>query len=656
MQIDYPCFEIIVVDNGSQDDSFPHLEQKYPTVTFIKNRTNRGFAEGNNIGVRHAAKKSIKYFFIVNNDTVVDKDVLRELMAVAQRDKRIAIVGPKVYNYYKKNNIESAGGYFSIWKSKNYQIGFKEEDKGQYDDDQQVNFMSGCAILVKDTVLRKGQLFDAKYFAYFEDTDLCYSVQRKGHQIWYAHKAKLWHKVSQSTGGYKNPISTYLFTLNRIRFISKLSKWRKRIPFMLYFAGYYIPAFTAYTLLRGNIGHFKAFAKAIIGFFIPLFRYRNFEYKQEDCINIGINARYLQRTLTGIERYILEVMKQLGKIDKTNNYTLFYCPHNPLPPQRFGNNQHQYVTKFNTKGRLSRILWEQFYLGKEITAHNIDVFHGTSFVLPFLKSCKYVMTIYDLSYLTHPESFTFINKLYFKFFLHPSIYLADKIIAISQATKQDIMKYFRIPEHKIEVIYGALSPSITRVTDESTLQHIKQKYQLPNKFILFVGLISPRKNLERCIKAFANTHKETGHHFVVVGKKGWLYQSVFDLVDKLHLKDKIIFTDYVPDNELTAFYTLADTFIFPSLYEGFGLPILEAMTCGCPVITSNISSMPEVAGNAALLVNPYSVKEIADAILALHNNKELRTQLITKGHKRTTAFTWEENARKTLAVYESLAR
>ena len=654
LQINYPDFEIIVVDNGSKDGSFPYLEKKYPTVTFIKNRTNRGFAEGNNIGVRYATRKGIKRFFIINNDTVVDKNVLRELVNILESNDNIAIVGPKVYNYYHKNTIESAGGDFSIAKSKNYQIGYGENDYGQHNKDCKVGFMSGCAMLVKDSIVDKGQLFERSYFAYFEDTELCYNVRQMGHEIWYVHKAKVWHKVSASTGGYKSPISTYLFTKNRIQFALRVNDWRKFI-FMLYFCFYYLPAFTVYQLLLRKTGLIKAFYRAILSTFFPFLKYTRFEFKPEDSLYIGVNARYLQRDITGIERYILEVLQNLATVDKENTYTLFFGSHGHLPKLPDAANHHKYITHMNTRSRLMRVLWEQFILGTEVARKKIDVFHGTSFVLPFIKSCKYVITIYDLAFMASPDSFTLANRLYFKLFLAPSIKLADKIIAISQATKKDIIKYFHVPADKVEVIHCALSPKIHKETNNEKLQEVKKKYSLPDKFIMFTGLISPRKNLDRSIKAFAKVRHQIPHKFVIVGKKGWLYEPVFKLVEKLGIQKDVIFTGYIPDDDLCALYTLADIFMFPSLYEGFGLPILEAMACGCPVITSNISSMPEVAGDAALLVNPYSVNDIAKAIERIYCDKNLRKQFVNKGYAQIKKFTWKNTAKRTLKVYESLA-
>lgn len=653
LQIDYPEYEIIVVDNGSRDNSFPYLENKYPQVTFIKNKTNRGFAEGNNIGIRHAQKKGICYFFLINNDTIVDKYILQELMTVALKNPKIIIVGPKIYNYYNKNIIESAGGDYSIAKSKNYQIGYGEEDKGQHDKDKQVNFTSGCAMLVKNTII-KDWLFNPSYFAYFEDTDLCHRVLQQGNQIWYAHKAKIWHKVSASTGGYKNPISTYLFTKNRIKFVFSTNNWQKLI-FFPYFIGFYIPAFTLYLLTQLRFSHVRSFYRAVFSTIFPFLKHRHFENKNYDCLHIGINARYLQRTITGIERYILETLNHLLKIDRKNNYSLFLSSQRQIPDIIQAPNITFNYTTTNTEARLRRIIWEQLTLGKEILKRKIDIFHGPSFVVPFLKSCKNIITIYDLAFLASPESFTIITRLYFKIFLTPSIYLADHIIAISQATKKDIIKYFKINPEKISIVYGALSPSIKKVINKNILQETKKKYNLPDKYILFTGLISPRKNIVRALHAYARIHIEIPHKFVITGKKGWLYNDVFKTVKKLNLEKKVIFTGYVPDNDLCALYTLSDIFIFPSLYEGFGLPILEAMTCDAPVITSNISSMPEVAGNAALLVNPYNIQEITEAIKKLYTDKKLRQTLIKKGRNQIKKFTWKKSAQETLKIYEKLA-
>ncbi len=648
-KIDYNNYDTILIDNGSHDGSVPYLRRLFPEVFIIENKVNKGFAEGNNIGVRHALKNHSEYVFLLNNDTVVDPFVLKELIATAEKEPERAIVGPKIYNYYKKEILESAGYTQSITKSRTYPIGYKEKDKGQYESEKEVDFVSGCAMLVKTSSIQNNTVFDSSFFAYCEDQDLCYSIRKKGLKILYSPHAKIWHKVSASTGGYKNPISVYLFTRNRIRFVMKRGTTLQKVLFFLYFVPYYIPAYTVYSFFFRKKTCI-AFYRAFLSFFFSNIKYYEYEHVTKP-LRIGVNARYIQRKTTGIEKYISQTMKELLHINTAHDYLLYFCK-GPLIHQFLTKkNVHTHVTRFPTQFTFLRIIWEQFMLAKELKMKNITLFHGTSFVLPLFKPCKYILTIYDLSYLYYPESYTLLSRLYYKIFLPHSIRVADRIITISQAAKKEIMKEFAIPERKIDVIYPAVDPEFKRRNKEDTQAFIKQEYSISAPFLLFVGSLIPRKNIVRIIQAFHNLQQDKCK-LVIIGKKGWLYKPIFDTVRKLHLENKVIFTSYLKNEHLPFFYNAAEALVFTSLHEGFGIPILEAMASGCPVITSNCSSMPEVAGNAALLVDPKNINEITQAMKEIITNKELCRVLVKKGLTRVNIFSWKKAGKALLDAYE----
>lgn len=651
-KLEYDNYKVIVVDNGSEDGSTEYLKQKFPGVRFICNSKNYGFAEGNNIGIRIALEEYAEYILLLNNDTVVDSKLLTELLKTAKSREDIAIVSPKIYHFYKKNKLESAGFILNIIQSKTTPVGYGKIDLGQYNSDREISFSSGCAMFINCKYVR-ADIFDPYYFAYCEDMEFCYKIIKAGHKIYYSHKAKVWHKVSASTGGYKSPLSVYLFTKNRFRFVQKNLSFMKRLFFYFYFLMYF-PAFITISLKRENIAVTKSFIKAILSIFLKRFENCDFNfipyYK-----TIGINARYMQRTITGIERYVMELIKNLAVIDKKNKYILFFNQHEPIMNIVSNYNFSNYVTKIKTSFKFFRIFWEQFWLAKEIEKNNVSIFHGPSFLTPLSKKSKYVTTIHDLSFFKYPESFTLENKLYFKFFLKRSILNSEIIIADSESTKKDIVHYFNVLPDKIRVIYLGVEENYFPVKDSELLNSIRKKYNLPEKFVLFTGVLSPRKNLEKTLKAFYLLKKKNyPHKFVIVGKKGWLYETIFDLVKSLEIQKDVIFTDYVPEKDLLAFYSLADFLILVSLYEGFGLPILEAMACGCPVVTANVSSMPEVAGDAAILVDPNSVKDISEGMEKCISNKELRKKLVEKGFQRAQMFNWKKTAEKTLKIYEEL--
>ncbi len=220
---------------------------------------------------------------------------------------------------------------------------------------------------------------------------------------------------------------------------------------------------------------------------------------------------------------------------------------------------------------------------------------------------------------------------------------AKKVIAVSQSTKSDLMRLLRVPGRKVEVVYEAAAKRTP-----------PKKYSVERPYILFVGMLEPRKNIPRLLEAFARL--PDAYDLIIVGKKGWKFDQVFATHNRLSLRGRVHFEGYASDTRLAQLYANASVFVYPSLYEGFGLPVLEAMQAGCPVITSNISSLPEVAGDAAILVDPYSVKSITDALYTVLSNKSLQRDLIIKGKKQAKKFSWKKAAKETLEVFEQCVK
>jgi glycosyltransferase involved in cell wall biosynthesis len=259
-----------------------------------------------------------------------------------------------------------------------------------------------------------------------------------------------------------------------------------------------------------------------------------------------------------------------------------------------------------------------------------------------------MLTIHDLFPLINPElSLEGQSSLFEN--IKPNLDKIDRIIAVSQSTKNDIMKYLDVHEDKITMIYEGVDEKYKPVEDCSK---IKKKYGV-DKFILFVGTLEPRKNIPNLIKAFAKLNS-TEYKLVITGKKGWKYKSIFNTAESLKITDKTVFTGYVPEDDLPALYSAADLFVYPSLYEGFGIPPLEAMACGTPVITSNRSSLPEVAGNAALLVDPEDTDELAEAMMKVIGDSCLRDVMTKRGFEQAKKFSWDQCVRKTIRVYKQI--
>jgi glycosyltransferase involved in cell wall biosynthesis len=269
-----------------------------------------------------------------------------------------------------------------------------------------------------------------------------------------------------------------------------------------------------------------------------------------------------------------------------------------------------------------------------------------------------VLTILDLSVLRFPQFFRPWFRHYARVVLPRVAQSADAIIALSCAAKADIVQALAIPEERVTVIPTGVDPSFKALAQSPRALEVRQRYELPDAFVLTVGSMEPRKNLPRLLEAIQRLRRDRDTAKVVlvhVGPAGWLADDLPRTVQALGLADAVRFLGYVPREDLAALYGLARVFAYPSLYEGFGLPIIEAMACGCPVVTSNLSSLPEVAGDAATLVDPGSAEEIAGAIADLWTDEARRRTLASRGRARAACFTWQRTARETGAVYEAVA-
>lgn len=287
-----------------------------------------------------------------------------------------------------------------------------------------------------------------------------------------------------------------------------------------------------------------------------------------------------------------------------------------------------------------------------------DITHFFNFLLPPGVRGKSVLTVHDMAYLVCPETVRFKTKMMLRLTLKKSCQRADKIVTISHFTKRELLRLMRIPEEKVVVVHLGVDPrKFFPRPPEGEVETVRHKYGIQRDYLLYVGTLEPRKNIERLIEAYslAKGRLREMPLLVLAGRKGWLYDAIFERVTALQLQNDVLFPGYVEDHEVPALLSGALAFLFPSLYEGFGLPPLEAMACGTPVLTSNTSSLPEVAGDAALLVDPNSVEEIAEGIKRLVTDVDLRQMLSRQGLERSKAFTWERAAKRHMEIYESLA-
>jgi len=299
-------------------------------------------------------------------------------------------------------------------------------------------------------------------------------------------------------------------------------------------------------------------------------------------------------------------------------------------------------------------LWTHVRLSWEMAHHPPDVLFVPAHVLPIVHPRRSVVTIHDLGYLHYPEAHRLLDRLYLDLSTRYNARAATHLIADSLATKRDLVERYGTNPDKVTVVYPSYDKATFQpVKVKEAIETVKARYGIAGDYILFVGTLQPRKNLIRLINAFSNLQSPISNlQLVIAGKKGWLYQEIFRRVEELGLERKVVFTGYVPEGDLPALLSGARLFVFPSLYEGFGLPVLEAMACGTPVVCSNASSLPEVAGDAAMLVDPLDVEGMAAAIERVLGDKELRAELIERGFEQARKFSWERCAREILNVLE----
>jgi glycosyltransferase involved in cell wall biosynthesis len=299
--------------------------------------------------------------------------------------------------------------------------------------------------------------------------------------------------------------------------------------------------------------------------------------------------------------------------------------------------------------RLTTALAYFTHVGMDRIFGDVDVFHATEHLLPRLKKTRSVFTLHDLIFQFDPDSHKPLNIAFLKTMMPRFLKAADAIIAVSECSKRDAINLYGIPADKIHVIYEGVDPKFTPITDPNRLSHIRSKYHLPDRFILHVGTIEPRKNLPLLFEVAAQTNE----HIVVAGKLGWLTDPILAKVKELGVEDRVTFTSFIDDDDLPALISSASVLAMPSKYEGFGLPVLEALACGTPVVASNAASLPEVGGDAVLYAWPEDVRSWINLLTLALDDVELRGSLRERGLRQAAKFRWDTMARETLEVYRA---
>lgn len=362
----------------------------------------------------------------------------------------------------------------------------------------------------------------------------------------------------------------------------------------------------------------------------------------------------------GIGRYVRELTAALATVDEANDYRLFVsgAASGALPPAPAAHFQWR-ATAISPRW-LARI-WQRakLPLPVELFIGKVELFHATDFVLPYtLPSTRTLLTVHDLSFVRVPQAASPTLKAYLDAVVPRSVERADHVLADSAATKDDLIEMYKTPADKITVLYSGVDQRFRRVSDRRALDSTRSKYGLTGlRYVLSVGTVQPRKNYSRVIRALAEVRASgLDLHYAIAGGQGWLQEEMQRTIAATGMEDFVHLLGYVDDGDLPALYSESRIFLMPSLYEGFGLPILEAMACGVPVVTSNISSLPEVAGDAAILIDPMDTAALRDAILAVETDSPLSEQLVENGYRQAERFNWRRSAAQLMSVYRNLLK
>lgn len=371
-------------------------------------------------------------------------------------------------------------------------------------------------------------------------------------------------------------------------------------------------------------------------------------------MRIAIDATAIPEQLTGAGHYVVNLIRALSSLDSEHEWIVFAQPHllsaltpvvhrlrmiptRPMPPP-------------------IRLLWEQTALPVWTRRLNVDVLHSPHYTMPLMHPVRQVVTFHDMTFFLYPERHERSKQLFFPLMIRASARRAERLIVPSESTRKDTLQYTATPPAKVVTIYEGVDERFFLPPSEATAQALRRRYSLPDRFVLYVGTLEPRKNVDILLEAFSRLHP----HFpdvklVLAGKAGWNVAATLQRIAQMEHAGQAIWLRHVPAAHLPALYHLAEVFVYPSLYEGFGLPPLESMAAGTPVITTNVSAMPEVVGRAGVLIPPSDIHALVAALQTLLRQPERRRHLAQQGKARARRFSWQRTARQTLQVYEQVA-
>lgn len=374
-------------------------------------------------------------------------------------------------------------------------------------------------------------------------------------------------------------------------------------------------------------------------------------------MKIAVMLRHFEQKEGGVKVYTKKVLPLLFQLAPQHNFVLVY--QNPALIGTYC----EYANVAEVSARLpGSVIWDQLAVPWVAHRHRVDLIFNPKFTVPLFGGAMKVFVLHGSEWFVISDQFLWYDRLYLKYAVPIYFRYANAIIAVSHAVKRDAVKFVGVSEAKVAAIHNGYDPSVFHVIEDTDrLQSVAANYALPDQFILWVGQLESRKNIGRLLRAFARIRDSIPHQLVLAGEQRFSFPMAagaardLKLIEELGLEDRVHFTGWIPHEDLAAVYALADLFAFPSLYEGFGIPLLEAMACECPILTADTCAPPEVAGEAAYLVDPLSVDAIAEGMLEMLMNEPLRETKVAYGRERVKNFSWEKCAREIFTLFETLA-
>jgi glycosyltransferase involved in cell wall biosynthesis len=374
---------------------------------------------------------------------------------------------------------------------------------------------------------------------------------------------------------------------------------------------------------------------------------------------VGLNAHLLSTSQSyrgaGISWYIFNLLKNLAHVSPDFLRYSAFLHHQPFQSKSSRLNFH--ISRLPTQRPAARILWEQFVQPVALRRAGVDLLHALAFVAPRMAPCPFVVTIFDLSFIRYAETFRPVNRWYLQRFTIESARRADAVVTISESTRQDVIRLLHVAPKKVHTVYCGVDEAFRQLPVEQ-VEAFRAAQHLPDRFVLYLGTLEPRKNVDGLVQAYARWRERdaTAPPLIVAGAKGWYYDTIFELIKSRKLEQAVRLPGYIPQESLPLWYNAASLFVYPSHFEGFGLPVLEAMACGTPVITSTVSSLPEVTGTdgVARLVDPGDTEALAGALAEVMAQGDLRMAMGQRGLARAKEFSWQKTAQQTVAIYRKV--